>query len=378
MHLRDRKIPSLRTYAEKYLRMLPDMVRSDGLGWSFGRNIGAYGQMHCISLIMQAMRDNWITEDKMADYMDVLRRLFQFFFMTYLDQEHGFLVIRDGERTSDADVTTRVANFDAARYLCQWARLAKTIGRQMQSKAAQIRGQGKYIVLDSSSRKEQGLFSYLNPETGLHVQIPLIAPNAKDTSSYLAFPHMPGIFDWPADKYLPILIPELKFGDKVTTPSYYGKRCTTGLGLRNSYFFRYEQPDLITKDGELVKGLASCKVSWNFSGNKITGDFIYSVPNQITLDSMRIVVAIGAPHSEYHVPMSFAIGEKGLGVGIEKDDFQGVWKDTDVVTNDANYRSYWGNIHYLQVYTRDHPMVMRPGVQYRITLSVSPDIVFAE
>ena len=29
IHLRDRKLPSLRTVAEKYLRLLPDMIRSD-------------------------------------------------------------------------------------------------------------------------------------------------------------------------------------------------------------------------------------------------------------------------------------------------------------------------------------------------------------
>lgn len=379
MHLRDRKIPSLRTFAEKYLRLLPDIVRSDGLGWAFGRNLGAYSQMHCISMILQAMRDNWISEDKMPEYMDILRRLFQFFFMTYLDQEHGYLVIRDAERSSNDKCTTRMANFDAARYLCQWARLAKTVGRQMQdAKAAPQKGLGKYISFDRSNRKEQGLFIYTNPETGLHVELPLVASGAKNDSSSLAFPHMPGIFDWPADKYFPILIPELTFGGKVTTPSYYGKRCTTGLGLRNSFFFRYEQPELVTVDGELLKGVGSCKVSWNFGGNKMIGDFIYTVSNQVTLDKMRIAVAVGSPHSEYRVPMSFAIGANGQGVGIEKDDFQGNWLDTDVVTSDSTYRSYWGNIHYLQVYAREHPMVMRPGVQYRITISIEPDIAFAE
>ena len=378
MHLRDRKIPSLRTFAEKYLRLLPDIVRSDGLGWAFGRNLGAYGQMHCISMILQAMRDGWVSEDKMPEYMDILRRLFQFFFMTYLDQENGYLVIRDVERSAASGCSTRMANFDAARYLCQWSRLAKTVGRTMQGKTADARSGGKYIMFDNCQRKEQGLFIYQNAATGMHLHLPLIAPGEKNISSSLAFPHMPGVFDWPADKYLPILVPELTFGDKVTTPSYYGKRCTTGLGLRNSFFFRYEQPDLVTADGEIVKGLGSCKVSWTFSGNKITGDFIYTVQNQVTLDKFRLVVAIGSPHSEYHVPMSYAIGENGLGVGIEKDDFQANWLDTEVVSEDPTYRSYWGNIHYLQVYARDRSMVMRPGVQYRITLSLDPDIAFAE
>ena len=136
--------------------------------------------------------------------------------------------------------------------------------------------------------------------------------------------------------------------------------------------------ELVTKDGEIAKGLGSCKVSWTFSGNKITGDFIYTVPAQVTLDKLRLVVAIGSPHTEYHVPMSFAIGPNGLGVGIEKDDFQANWLDTEVVTENPEYRSYWGNIHYLQVYARNHPMVLRPGVQYRLTLSLDPDIIFAE
>ncbi len=379
MHLRDRKIPSLRTFAEKYLRMLPDIVRSDGLGWAYGRNIGAYGQMHCISMILQAMRDNWISEDKMPDYMDILRRLFQFFFMTYLDQENGYLVIRDAERTSSDSCTTRMANFDAARYLCQWARLAKTVGRPMlQPKPAQIRSYGKYVSFDRSNRKEQGLFIYMNGETGLHVHLPLVAPGVSNDSSSLAFPHMPGVLDWPADKYVPVIVPELTFGGRATTASFYGKRCTTGLGLRNSYFFRYEQPDLIDCNGEILKGIGSCKVSWTFSANKMVGDFIYTVNSQVTLDKMRIVVPVGAPHSEFRAPMTLAIGENGQGIGIEKDDFQGNWADTEVVSNDPAYRTYWGKIHYLQVYSRDHAMVMRPGVQYRITISIDPDIAFAE
>ena len=348
MHLRDRKIPSLRTFAEKYLRLLPDMVRSDGLGWAYGRRIGAYGQMHCISMILQAMRDGWISEDKMPEYTDVLRRLFQFFFMTFLDQENGYLVIRDAQRSAENSCTTRMANFDAARYLCQWARLAKTIGRKMGSDAIAEKNINKYVSFDNSNRKEQGVFIYKNVESAMHTCLPLVAPNEANSSSSL------------------------------TTPSYYGKRCMTGIGFRNSFFFRYEQPELVTKDGKIVKGLGSCKVSWTFSAKKLVGDFIYTVPNQISLDKFRLVVAYGTPHSEYHVPMTYAIGQNGQGVSIEKDDFQANWLDTEVVSEDPEYRSYWGKIHYLQVYARDRAMVMRPGVQYRITIALEPDIAFAQ
>ena len=37
-------------------------------------------------------------------------------------------MIRDEERNTVPNHTTRMANFDAVRYLCQWSRLAKVIG----------------------------------------------------------------------------------------------------------------------------------------------------------------------------------------------------------------------------------------------------------
>jgi len=378
MHLRDRKIPSLRTFAEKYLRLFPDIVRQDGLGWAYGRGIGVYGQMHCISMILQSMRDNWITDEKMPEYMDILRRLFQFFFMTYLDQEHGNLVIKDDERSASNLNTVRTANFDAARYLCQWARLARTVGKAMQPKPAPARSYGKYIAFDNCTRKEQGLFVYRHAESGLDVHMPIVSSGVGNSSASLSFPHMPGVFDWPADKYLPIMLPELTFGENVTVPSYYGKRCTTSLGFRNSYVFRFDQPDLVTKDCRIIKGLGSCKVSWTFSGGKITGDFIYSVPAQTTLDRMRFVIAIAAPHSQHRAPMTCTIGEKGLGIEVEKDDFQGNWLDTEVVSEDPTFKTCWGKIHYLQVLERKHPMVMRPGQQYRLTVSFTPDVMLAD
>ena len=114
--LRERKLPSLRTYAEKYIKMLPDLVREDGLGWAFSKGSGAYGQMHLISLLLQGFRDGWVPEDRKPKYFDLLRRLFYFFYATYLDQEHGYLVVRDEERTALTSHTTRLSNFDGARF----------------------------------------------------------------------------------------------------------------------------------------------------------------------------------------------------------------------------------------------------------------------
>ena len=373
--VRDRKLPTLRTYAEKYIKMMPDLVRQDGLGWAFGRASGAYGQMHCISLILHGFRDGWIPEDQKAKYFDILRRLFFFFYQTYLDQEHGFLDLRDGERTAYHNHTTRLANFDAARYLCQWARLAKTV--QMPAGGPKIdapRNTGRFVIFDKSNRKEQGLFLYRDVESGLQFQIPLISCAGKSDADSLPFPHCPGVFDWPNNMYLPVMLPELTFGDKVTIPAFYGKNCVTGLGLRNSFFFRYEQPDLIDTKEEFIKGLGSVKVQWTFAGGKIGCEFAYTVKQQVTLDKFRYVLAIAAPHSKYHTAGSLMLGPQGLRCTVAKDDFQATWLDTEVVSNDPTYRTNYGKIHYLQHLVRDHPLVMRPGQTYRLAVEFEPDI----
>jgi len=377
--VRDRKLPTLRTYAEKYIKMMPDLVRADGLGWAYGRSAGAYGQMHCISLILQGLRDGWIAEDQKPKYFDILRRLFLFFYQTYLDQEHGFLDLRDTERTAYDQHTTRMANFDAARYLCQWSRLAKTV--QMPSGLAQIEMQktsGRFVIYDKSNKKEQGLFLYRDGASGLHLQIPLVSSGAKVTSDNLSFPHAPGIFDWPNNVYLPLMVPELTFGDQVTVPSFYGKNCVTGLGLRNSFYFRYDQPELITTKEEIVKNLGSVKVQWSFSGNKVSCEFAYTVKQQVNLDKFRYVLAVAAPHSHYRSPGSITLGPLGHRCSVVKDDFQGVWQDTEVVSADENYRTNFGKIHYLQYLVRDHPLVMRPGQVYRLAVNFEPDVARIE
>ena len=182
--------------------------------------------MHCISLILQALRDGWISNNQRDLYVDTVRRIFMNFFITYLDQVHGYLVIRDEERDTVPYHTTRMANFDAARYLCQWSRLARSTGGSAgPSKPVPARRISRFVSFDKSHRKEQGLFVYQDPDSGLALQLPLIGSSqlGKGTSDYLAFPHSPGIFDWPVDKYLPIMQPELTFGDKVILPSFTEK-----------------------------------------------------------------------------------------------------------------------------------------------------------
>ena len=381
VNLLERQLPSLRTHSEKYLKLLPDMVRQDGTGFAYGRSIGAYGQMHCISLILQALRDDWIHPTQRDLYLDTVRRLFVNFFATYLDQEHGYLVIRDQQRNTVPYHTTRMANFDAARYLCQWSRLARaTGGNSAPSAVVPARKVGRFINFDKSHRKEQGLFLYQDAESGLAFQLPLIgsAPQGRNKSDNLAFPHSPGIFDWPVDRYLPIMLPELTFGKSVVLPSFYGKNCTTSIGLRNSLLFKYDQPELITIDENFVNGLGSCKVTWTFQGSKINCEFCFSVKQQVQLDRMRYIMPIAAPHSQYRVSTTPTLGAKGHRTNVIKDDFQAQWKELDTVTNDPSLRTYYGNMHYLQILERDHPLTMRPGVQYRLALSFEPDIAFAD
>ncbi len=381
LHLRERKLPSLRTYSEKYLKLIPDLARQDGVGWAYGRSLGAYGQMHCISLVLQALRDGWVAPNQRDLYTDAVRRLFMNFFVTYLDQEHGYLVIRDEERNTVPYHTTRMANFDAARYLCQWSRLARSAGGSAAPSApVPPRKVARYVSFDKSNKKEQGLFVYQDPSSGLALQLPLVSPSQRGTgtSDYLAFPHSPGIFDWPVDKYLPIMVPELTFGDKVIVPSFYGKNCTTSMGLRNALTFKYDQPDLITKDQEIVNGLGSCKVLWSFLGGKISCEFCFTVKQQVQLDKMRYILAIAAPHSRYRVATAFTLGEEGHRTEVVKDDFQAEWKELETVTDNSEYRTYYGNMHYLQILERDHPLIMRPGTQYRLALTFEPDIAFAD
>ncbi len=376
--LRERKLPTLRTYAEKYIKMMPDLVRADGLGWAYGKSAGAYGQMHCITLILQGLRDGWIPDDQKNKYYDILRRLFYFFFQTYLDQEHGYLDIRDDERTAFASHTTRMANFDAARYLCQWARLAKTVHMPDGVKVDAARTSGRFVIYDKSNRKEQGLFLYRDAESGLHVQLPLVSSGGNCIADNLPFPHSPGIFDCPNNLYLPVMVPELTFGENVTVPAFYGQKCVVGLGLKNSYYFRYEQPDLINTKEELVKNIGSVKVQWTFTGSKVSAEFAYTVKNQVTLDKFRMAIVIGAPHSKYRQGNSPALGPLGHRCSVLKDDFHANWQETETVTADPAYRTNYGKLHYVQMFVRDHPLVMRPGQVYRLAVSFEPDLTLIE
>jgi hypothetical protein len=272
-----------------------------------------------------------------------------------------------------------MANFDAARYLCQWSRLAKVIGGAMSSPPPQrAKVSGRYVIFDKSHKKEHGVFLYRDENSGLQLQLPLIGMGSKATADNLAFPHCPGIFDWPTNKYLPIMLPELTFGDRIVLPSFYGKNCVTGIGLRKAFYFRYEQPDLVDLEGNFLPGLGSCKVTWTFSQDQVTSEFVFQVKSQVQMDGMRYVLALGGPHSRLRLGTTLQHGPESLRTNVDRDDFQAVWAPLQNVEEDPELRSCYGKIRYLQVLCREHPLIMRPGQQYALHVTFRPDVAFAD
>ena len=93
---------------------------------------------------------------------------------------------------------------------------------------------------------------------------------------------------------------------------------------------------------------------------------------------MRLALVIGSPHSALRLGTTLRQGTEGLRANVETDDFQAKWSSFETVTDDLEFRGYAGNVHYIQYLLRDHPLVMRPGLQYKLILSYSPDIAFAD
>ena len=199
--VRDRKLPTLRTYTEKYIRMMPDLVRADGLGWAFGRAAGAYGQMHCITLILQGLPrrlDGSPTTRRASTTTSSAGSFTSSSTGTYLDQEHGFLDhLRDDERTAYEKLhTTRMANFDAARYLCQWARLREGRADAGRTGAPKIEPAKTSAALRHLRQEQpQGvgpLFLYRDaPRAELHLQVPLISCSGAPLERRPALPALP-------------------------------------------------------------------------------------------------------------------------------------------------------------------------------------------
>lgn len=373
--VRDAKLPRLRAHAEKYVRILLESTREDGMGWSYGRGIGAYGQMHPISVLLQALRDKWVPADRETQARDLVRRLFTCLFGSFVDLEHGVLVIRDDERDTIPGHTTRMANFDATRYLCQWSRLARTIGGPLPvAPPATASVPCRYFPFDRGRDKEQGLCVYSDPGSGLFVQLPLVSGGGRGLSDSLAFPHMPGVMDWPVNASQPCFIPEFHLGDRRVTPSFYGRNVQVALGARGAYLLRYEQPELIDTAERLLPGLGSLRVEWEFLGGRMVGRFTLVARSALTLDAVRLAVPIAAPHSRLSPHGGFRLGGDYHRCEVLRDEFGCAWGEIESVGQDPSHRTCWGKVHYYQVLGRSHPLALRPGQSLALEVAYEPEI----
>jgi hypothetical protein len=232
--------------------------------------------------------------------------------------------------------------------------------------------------MDKTPRKEQGLLSYSDPTSGLHMVLPVLSNGSHKFSDSLAFPHMPGVMDWPANVYTSPFIPEYTIGDRVYTPSFYGKNLQVAMGTKaGTYHFRYEQPDLIDKDEKLSSGVASLKVDWELNGGRIVGRFILIPKAAVTLENFRLVLPIAATHSRMTPGSALILGPESHRCEVLKDDFHGEWLETKVVSEDPKHRTCWGKMHFYQVLERNKPLALRAGTPYAFEIAFQPDIVRA-
>jgi hypothetical protein len=251
--------------------------------------------------------------------------------------------------------------------------LAKKVSLPLEDTGFEEKTGGRLIQFDHSIRKEQGIFVYRNSKTGVHYALPLISGEGKGSCDSLAFPHCPGIFDAPVDTYLPILQPELTINGQFFIPSFYGKNCATGMGLKRSFSFHYDQPELISHREIIVPDLAHCSVSWTFSEESVTSEFIYVVRDRLKVDQVRYAIALSAPHSVLSAH-SLVLGGESLRAVVEKDDFGMTWKELITVADDPAYRTPYGHIHFLQILSRTNPIFLLPGKHYHLKISFHPDI----
>lgn len=369
---------NLRTAVEGYVRILPHLVRSDGLGWAYGWGSGVESQLQGINLALYTIANAWVSHDKLGIYHGLLRKLFRFFFTTYVDLEHGYVVVRDTQRNAPTELSTRGANFYAASMLLHWAHLTKDfelppfVGHRSEPSVA------RFVTFDRTSTKEQGLFIYRDSQTGLQVQLPLVAPNRSENAGcdYLAFPHCPGIFDWPVQMDMPVMQPLLIFeGGLKILPSFYGKNCTVASTSQGGYSFTYEQPDLVDWQGNIHPGLGAWKVSWTFQKEKIQAQFTFQSKSNRTLESMRCDFPVALPHMIYRCPKTLSYGPSGFRAEVLKNDFQANWLPLQQVSDDPAYRTPYGKIHYVQSLHRQDPMVLQAGRNYVLSICVQLDVV---
>lgn len=228
---------------------------------------------------------------------------------------------------------------------------------------------------DKNLKKEQGLLAYSEPNSGMHIMIPVVSGGIHKFSDSLAFPHMPGVFDWPSNYYTSPFIPEFTIGDKVFTPSFYGKNLQVVMGTKSgTYHFRYDQPELIDNNEKMSSGIGSMKVDWELAGARIVGRFTLTPKANVLLNNFRLVLPIAAAHSRMTSGNAMTVGQESFRAEVLRDDFHAEWLETKVVSEDSKHRTIWGKVHFYQILERNKTMNLRAGTGYSFEIAYQPDI----
>lgn len=369
----NKNLPIIRTFVEKYLYIIPNLVREDGLGWSYGPYSGIYGQVYLINIILESFSHRWIKKEEEYKYYKILKNLFQYFFLNYIDKNNGIVLVNNLERETDLEYTSRMINFDIARYLAYWSKVLKHFDLESISVPKDIKIKNnsniaKLIFFEKAYKKEQWLFIYKDIHSKLCFNIPLISSSRLNICDSLAFPHSLEIFDYPVNKYLPIMIPELTIEKNIFIPSFFAQNTKCGKLLDNSFYLEYEQNEFIDYTQKFCQNIGYCKIKWVFSETKITSMYTFFVKKKVHLYRFRYF--IGTSNTNKLFKNVFSIENSKINCTIINNDFNAL--SSRIMTNNQDYKTYYGKINLIQKFVRSHPMVMKPNYPYSFAVEIQP------
>ncbi|MDR2029914.1 MAG: hypothetical protein LBP65_00375 [Puniceicoccales bacterium] len=363
VHIRERRLPSLRTRVQKYLRLLPAIATADGESWSYGLPQGPLATISSCSLVAWALADGWIGAVERPEYVALLGRLFRHFFLHHINREEGCISgnLSVGEY------------FSVVRQLL----ICSYFGRLVRGSIGQTDGLctassgGRFFTFDRTARKEQGLWAYRSAVDGSVFQLPLVGGNGSGSCAYLAFPHRSGVIDGPVAGHCPVFVPSLSWEGVVTTPSFWGKDVASGMGDGREFQFRYEQPELTTPAEEIVPGIASCRVQWTFDDGWIRSEFFYIPRRTVRLDRFSYAIALLED-----VAGGMAADHVELRPELLVNDFYGEWQPPRDVAQDPRMRTADGRqIRCLLCLERLLPIQLQQGRSYCFSIVLHLDRV---
>ena len=112
-------------------------------------------------------------------------------------------------------------------------------------------------------------------------------------------------------------------------PSYYGKNCVTGIGLKKSLSVA-DQPDLVKTDKLCLR--RDCQVQWSFATERFSPNCLQG--QESGFDGQN-EIGLGHRFPPFHLPPGTTpkTGTPDFGQ-CEVDDFQASWGSFETVTDD--------------------------------------------